>query len=161
MIFLKKGYKIICSGGYGKCPSLQLKKEKLQEMGKKYDTQAYKMNAIKTASPARLTSMLYDAAVRFTDTSIELMEKEPDNYEEINKNLKKAQDCIMELRMGLDFKYPVAGEFEKVYDYIYRRLVEGNMKKDVDIIKDTLTHINTMRDTWREVVRLNKEGKAK
>ena len=39
----------------------------------------------------------------------------------------------MELRMGLDFKYPVAGEFEKVYDYIYRRLVEGNMKKDVEI----------------------------
>ena len=38
LIFLKKGYKIICSGGYGKCPSLQLKKEKLQEMGKKYDT---------------------------------------------------------------------------------------------------------------------------
>lgn len=128
---------------------------------KRNSAQAYKINAIKTASPARLTSMLYDAAVRFTDTSIELMEKEPDNYEEINKNLKKAQDCIMELRMGLDFKYPVAGEFEKVYDYIYRRLVEGNMKKDVDIIKDTLTHINTMRDTWKEVVRLNKEGKAK
>ena len=82
------------------------------------------------------------------------------DFEEINKNLKKAQDCIMELRMGLDFKYPVAGEFEKVYDYIYRRLVEGNMTKDVEIIKDTLTHIHTMRDTWKEVVRLNNEGKA-
>ena len=64
---------------------------------KRNAAQAYKINAIKTASQARLTSMLYDAAVRFTDTSIELMEKEPDNYEEINKNLKKAQDCIMEL----------------------------------------------------------------
>ena len=141
---------------------------------KKNAAQAYKLNAIKTASPARLTSMLYDAAVRFTDKSIELMENEPNNFEEINKNpylpdkdmeqinknLKKAQDCIMELRMGLDFKYPVAGEFEKVYDYIYRRLVEGNMKKDVEIIKDTLTHIHTMRDTWKEVVRLNNEGKA-
>lgn len=127
---------------------------------KRNAAQAYKLNAIKTASPARLTSMLYDAAVRFTDTSIELMENDPNNFEEINKNLKKAQDCIMELRMGLDFKYPVAGEFEKVYDYIYRRLVEGNMTKDVEIIKDTLTHIHTMRDTWKEVVRLNNEGKA-
>lgn len=128
---------------------------------KRNAAQAYKINAIKTASPAKLTSMLYDAAVRFTDKSIEIMENEPNNYEEINKNLKKAQDCIMELRMGLDFKYPVAGEFEKVYDYIYRRLIEGNMKKDVEIIKDTLTHIHTMRDTWKEVVRLNNEGKAK
>lgn len=122
---------------------------------------AYKLNAIKTASPAKLTSMLYDAAVRFTDESIKIMEEEPKNYEKINNSLKKAEDCIMELRMGLDFKYPVAGEFEKVYDYIYRRLVEGNMQKDVEIIKDTLAHIKTMRDTWKEVVRLNNEGKAK
>ena len=125
---------------------------------KRNAAQAYKLNAIKTASPAKLTSMLYDAAVRFTDKSIELMENEPNNFEEINKNLKKAQDCIMELRMGLDFKYPVAGEFEKVYDYIYRRLVEGNMKKDVEIIKDTLTHIHTMRDTWKEVMAKAKQG---
>ena len=123
-------------------------------------SKASTLHEIKPASPAKLTSMLYDAAVRFTDTSIELMENDPNNFEEINKNLKKAQDCIMELRMGLDFKYPVAGEFEKVYDYIYRRLVEGNMTKDVEIIKDTLTHIHTMRDTWKEVVRLNNEGKA-
>lgn len=122
---------------------------------------AYKLNAIKTASPAKLTSMLYDAAVRFTDESIKIMEEEPKNYEKINNSLKKAEDCIMELRMGLDFKYPVAGEFEKVYDYIYRRLAEGNMQKDVEIIKDTLAHIKTMRDTWKEVVRLNNEGKAK
>lgn len=128
---------------------------------KRNAAQAYKMNAIKTASPAKLTSMLYDAAVRFTDESIKIMEEEPKNYEKINASLKKAEDCIMELRMGLDFKYPVAGEFEKVYDYIYRRLVEGNMQKDVEIIKDTLTHIKTMRDTWKEVVRLNNEGKAK
>ena len=125
---------------------------------KRNAAQAYKLNAIKTASPAKLTSMLYDAAVRFTDTSIELMENDPNNFEEINKNLKKAQDCIMELRMGLDFKYPVAGEFEKVYDYIYRRLVEGNMTKDVEIIKDTLTHIHTMRDTWKEVMVKAKQG---
>ena len=35
------------------------------------------------------------------------------------------------------------------------------MQKDVEIIKDTLAHIKTMRDTWKEVVRLNNEGKAK
>ena len=52
---------------------------------KKNAAQAYKLNAIKAASPARLTSMLYDAAVRFTDKSIELMENEPNNFEEIIK----------------------------------------------------------------------------
>lgn len=50
---------------------------------KRNAAQAYKLNAIKTASPAKLTSMLYDAAVRFTDTSIELMENDPNNFEKI------------------------------------------------------------------------------
>ena len=42
---------------------------------KRNAAQAYKLNAIKTASPAKLTSMLYDAAVRFTDESIKIMEE--------------------------------------------------------------------------------------
>ncbi|MBU5477768.1 flagellar export chaperone FliS [Eubacterium sp. MSJ-13] len=115
----------------------------------------YKQNAIKTASPARLTLMLYDAAVRFCDTAIETMENDPKNVQKINDYIKKAEDAIMELRMGLDMTYPVAQEFEKVYDYIYRRLVEGNMQKDVEIIKEALKHTKSMRDTWKEVMRLN------
>lgn len=52
-------------------------------------------------------------------------------------------------------KYPVANEFDRVYDYIYRRLVEANMKKDKDILNEALKHIKTMRDTWKEVMRIN------
>jgi len=49
----------------------------------------------------------------------------------------------------------VAKDFDVVYDYIYRRLVEANMKKDKDILVEALKHIKTMRDTWREVMKLN------
>ena len=73
-----------------------------------------------------------------------------------NLNLIKAEKIIVEFRMTLDFTYPVANEFDVVYDYIYRRLVEANIKKDIGIIEDTLVHIRTMRDTWKEVMRMNK-----
>lgn len=115
----------------------------------------YRQNAIKTASPAKLTLMLYDAAVRFCDTAIDTMENDPKNIQKINDNMKKAEDAIVELRMGLDMNVTVAKDFDNVYDYIYRRLVEGNMQKDSEIVKEALKHIKKMRDTWKEVMRLN------
>lgn len=116
----------------------------------------YQKNAIETASPAKLTLMLYEGAIRFSNIALEAMEAEgrPD-YEKINANIKKTQNIIVELRSTLDMKYPVAKDFDNVYDYVYRRLVEANMQTDPEILKEALGHIRTMRDTWKEVMRLN------
>lgn len=116
---------------------------------------AYQKNAIMTATPAELTLMLYEGAIKFCNIGIIAIEKK--DFEKANENLKKAQNIITELRVTLDRKYKVWEDFERVYDYIYRRLVEGNMKKDTEIIEDALKYIREMRDTWKEVMRLNRE----
>lgn len=113
----------------------------------------YKQNSVNTASPARLTLMLYDGAVKFCNIALEGIEE--NDISKANTNIIKAEKIIVELRATLDMKYPVASEFDKVYDYIYRRLVEANMRKDKDILNEALKHIKTMRDTWKEVMRLN------
>lgn len=118
--------------------------------------QMYQQNSVNTASPAKLTLMLYDGAVRFCNTAMEAMDE--GNIEKINNNILKAQKIIVELRVTLDMKYPVAKEFDAVYDYIYRRLVEANMKKDKEVLEEALKHIKTMRDTWKEVMRINNVG---
>lgn len=115
---------------------------------------AYQKNAIMTASSAELTLMLYEGAIKFCN--IALMGMEKNDFEKANVNLKKAQAIITELRATLDRKYPVWEDFERVYDYIYRRLVEGNMQKDPEIVEDALKYIREMRDTWKEVMRLSK-----
>lgn len=115
--------------------------------------QMYQKNAVQTASPAKLTLMLYDGAVKFTNIAIEAIEA--GDIEKAHNNIVKAQNIIVEFRSTLDMKYPVAKNFDVVYDYIYRRLVEANMKKDKDILVEALKHIKTMRDTWREVMKLN------
>lgn len=114
----------------------------------------YQNNAIQTASPAELTLMLYDGAIKFCN--IAMMGIEEKDIMKANDNLIKAQKIISELRATLDFKYPVAQEFERVYDYIYRRLVQANIKKDKEILEEALGYIREMRDTWKEVMRLNK-----
>lgn len=116
--------------------------------------QAYQGTKINTASPAELTLMLYEGAIKFCNKAIYAIEE--NNITKANENFIKAQKIIMEFRGTLDFKYPVAQDFERVYDYIYRRLIEANIKKDKEIAEEALKYIREMRDTWKEVMRRNK-----
>lgn len=118
---------------------------------------AYQKNAIITASKAELTLMLYDGAIKFCNIALSGFENK--DYEKINTNLKKAQAIITEFRATLDRKYPVWEDFERVYDYIYRCLIDANIHKDEEKLQEALKYIREMRDTWKEVMRLNKAGK--
>lgn len=111
---------------------------------------AYEKNRIMTASPAELTLMLYEGAVKFCNIAIMAVEK--NEIEKAHINIRKVEDIITEFQATLDHKYPVAKEFDKVYAYLQQRLMDANMKKDKDILEEVLMHIRTMRDTWKEVM---------
>ena len=70
------------------------------------------------------------------------------------------QNLIAEFLSTLDHKYPVAKDFENVYNYLMDRLLEANLKKDKEILEEVLKHLRTMRDTWKEVMERNKTKKA-
>lgn len=113
----------------------------------------YQGTKINTASPAELTLMLYEGAIKFCNKALYGLEQ--DNVTKVNENLLKAQKIISELRSTLDFKYPIAREFDTVYDYINRRLVDANIKKDSEVLEEALDYIRQMRDTWKEVMKKN------
>lgn len=112
---------------------------------------AYLRSKVMTATPAELTLMLYEGAIKFVNKAIMSIEK--DDVMGAHNNLMKTQRIIEELRASLDHKCPVAKEFDTVYEYILRRLVEANIKKDKDILEEVLEHLRTMRDTWKEVMK--------
>ena len=112
---------------------------------------AYAKNKITTASPAELTLMLYEGAIKFCNIAIQELEKK--NYEKTNTNIQKVENIITEFQATLDHKYPIAKDFDRVYSYLQRRLLEANMKKDKEILEEVLGHLRTLRDTWKEVMR--------
>lgn len=116
---------------------------------------AYQNNTVQTASPAELTLMLYEGAIKFCN--IALMGIEQNDLQKTNDNIIKAQKIIIEFRATLDPKYPVSKDFDVVYDYIYRRLIDANIAKDKEILEEALQYIREMRDTWKEVMRLNRQ----
>ena len=120
---------------------------------------AYAKNKILTASPAELTLMLYEGAIKFCNIAIAAIEEK--DIEKAHNNITKVENIIAEFLSTLDHKYPVAQDFENVYNYLMERLLEANLKKDKEILEEVLTHLRTMRDTWKEVMEQNKIAKAK
>lgn len=118
--------------------------------------QQYNNSKILTASPAELTLMLYEGAIKFCNIAIAGIEQK--DMQKAHTNNMKVQRIVNHLRVTLDMKYPVAQDFERVYLYLEQRLVEANIKKDTEILEEVCTHLRSMRDTWKEVMRIN--GKA-
>ena len=116
--------------------------------------QAYANSKLMTATPAQLTLMLYDGAIKFTNIAIQAVEE--NDYEKANTYIQKTERIIEEFRNTLDFKYPVAQEFENVYKMIAEKLLYANMKKDAEVLQEVLKYLRIMRDTWEEVMKLAK-----
>lgn len=119
---------------------------------------AYQNSKIMTASPAELILMLYDGAIKFSNIAVAAIEK--NDIERAHNNIIKTERIILEFRASLDMKYPVSKDFDVVYEYLIRRLHEANIKKDAEIMEEVLKHLRTMRDTWKEVMRLNATGQT-
>lgn len=114
---------------------------------------AYANSKIMTATPAELTLMLYDGAIKFCNIAIAGIEEK--DVEKTHNNIKKVEDIITEFQVTLNHKYPVADDFDNVYKYLKGRLLEANIKKDKEILEEVLKHLRTMRDTWKEVMKLS------
>lgn len=115
----------------------------------------YNNSKILTATPAELTLMLYEGAIKFCN--IAEMAIEQKDIQKAHINIMKTQKIVEYLRQTLDMKYPVAKDFENIYVYLESRLVQANMKKDREILKECLEHLRSIRDTWKEVMRINRE----
>ncbi len=115
----------------------------------------YERNKIMTATPAELTLMLYEGAIKFGNIAIKAIEDS--DMEKAHANIVKVENIIDEFRRTLDFKYPVAQDFENIYSYLSRRLVEANTKKDKEIMEEVVKHLRSVRDTWKEVMRIAKQ----
>ena len=117
---------------------------------------AYNNSKILTASPAELTLMLYDGAIKFANIAIIGIEN--NDIEKAHNNIRKTERIIREFDSTLDDRFEVSKDFHNVYRYLLQRLQEANIKKDKEILEEVLKHLRTMRDTWKEVMQITANG---
>jgi len=99
--------------------------------------------------------MLYNGCIRFIKQAMECIESK--DLEGAHKAIIRAQDIILEFMSTLDMKYEISHNLLALYDYLHRRLVEANTKKDVVILEEVLTFVTELRDTWAEVVKITRK----
>lgn len=116
---------------------------------------AYKQNSINTASPGELTLMLYNGCIKFLNKANKAIEEK--NIQEKNINLQKAQAIINELIVTLDMNYEISKQILPLYEYMKRRLIEANIKNDTEIVNEVIELTTEFRDTWKEVIKKNRQ----
>ena len=110
----------------------------------------YKENSIKMASKEQLLLMLVDGAVKYTKIAKLSIEKK--DIPRAHQELVRVQNIFTELMVTLDRSgEQVYEDLFRIYEYIKLKLVEANIKKDINIINEVLPLIENVRDTWYEV----------
>lgn len=111
----------------------------------------YQKSKILTATPAEVTLMLYEGAIKFCNIAIISIDQK--DMEKAHTNIMKTQRIIEEFRNTLDRKYPVWEDFDRIYVYVLRRLFDANIHKDKAILEEVNGHLRSLRDTWKEVMK--------
>lgn len=117
----------------------------------------YRANSILTASPGQLVLMLYDGALKslaLAQEAFKMPDGSPRRIEAINQHLLKAQSILTELQAGLNMD--AGGDFAKtmyrLYDYHNRRLLEANLRKQVEPVVEVERLVRELRDAWAQML---------
>lgn len=113
--------------------------------------QAYQKNKYQTASPHRLTLMLYNGAIQFASRA-QVAIREHD-IAETNKYIQKTQDIVYELMSSLDMKQggAIAQNLRNLYMYMINRLIEGNIRKSENAVAEVIQMMQELKSAWEEI----------
>jgi len=117
-------------------------------MANPYQFQQYQQQQVYTAPPDKLLLMLFDGAIRFCKLAKKAVENK--NVEESHHYLTKAEDILVELMSSLNMDYEVSSNLYSLYDYLYRQLVEANLKKNGALLDEVLEFLTELRQIWAE-----------
>ncbi len=122
-------------------------------MAAKKSHEAYKDTEIQTAGQGKLIVMLYDGAIRFLNIAMANMT--PRKYDVVNANIIRAQDIVTELMLSLNMEQggEIAQNLFNIYAYMKKRLLEGNVQKDSEVLKEVVGLLEQLRDAWDQASR--------
>lgn len=111
---------------------------------------AYKNQQIMSASPEKLTLLLYNGALRFLHECITATEQ--GKIEEAHKANMRVQDIVRELVTTLDMSYEISHNWARLYEYTEYCLIQGNIKRDTQKLLQAKSVLQELRDAWEEAI---------
>lgn len=114
---------------------------------------AYKKASVNTTDQGTLILMLYDGTIRFLKVAITKLEEK--DLEAAHKSISKAKNIISELLSSLDTDKGgnVGQNLHQLYTYMYNRLIDANVQKDLTHLVEVRDLMLELRDGWVQITK--------
>jgi flagellar secretion chaperone FliS len=111
----------------------------------------YQSTAVTTQNRGRLIVLLYEGAIKFLRQAVPNIQA--GDYQAKGRNIRKAQDVILELNTVLDMETggEVASNLRALYNFMNRHLTQANVKCDVDMIQEVIRILETLNQSWKTI----------
>lgn len=117
----------------------------------------YQATRIQTATKEQLLLITYDIGIKACRTAESAMTGknggQPD-YDLANREIIRTQEVIRELMVTLnrDKGGDMADKLMQLYEYMYQLLVDANMKKEPDNIREVRGMLEELKQTWENAL---------
>ena len=108
----------------------------------------YQQQVVNTATPGMVTVMLFEEIIKNINLGMKAIDEQ--NIQDSHNAIMKAQQIYLALNGYLDERFEISKSLSRLYEFLDSRLMEANMKKDKDILKEVLVFTTEFRDTWRQ-----------
>lgn len=113
--------------------------------------EAYKTQAIMTASPAKLVAMCFDRAIGALLDAVRAIET--NDIERRFNNVTRATDIVSHLWTTLDMEKggEIAKNLSDIYGYAFRRLPDINLNNDAEAAQDVISVLKPLSEAWNQL----------
>lgn len=114
--------------------------------------QQYKAQSLETLTKGEIVVKLFEEASK--QISMAIFFTNGGNSVKSFNCIAKAQKIIQTLNFSLDMKYAISIELNDMYLFLYNKLGEANVKKDVTLMKDLLSLVDDLKVTFRQAEKM-------
>ncbi|NLY71081.1 MAG: flagellar protein FliS [Clostridiales bacterium] len=116
----------------------------------------YKMQSLETLTSGEVIVKLLEEASKQLSISIFLINR--DNAAKAYDCVSKAQRIISTLNHSLDMNYAISIELRDLYNFMFDSLGKAIVAKDTGLIKDILSLVDDLKNTFKEADKLARVG---
>ena len=108
----------------------------------------YQDQVVNTATPGMVTVMLFEEIIKNINIASKAIDEQ--NIQDSHDAIMKAENIYLTLENFLDERFEISKSLSKLYEYMASRLVEANVKKDKEILREVAAFSLEFRDTWKQ-----------
>jgi flagellar protein FliS len=113
-------------------------------------SEQYRQVQVETSTTLDLVLMAYDGIIDNLNEALAALEVVPKSYDVFSDKLTTSQQIVAALDDGLDDSQgELPAYLASFYSFVRQKLIESNMDKSSDGVKEVISVVEQIRESWR------------